>query len=205
MTDLGLFVAASLGVLLVPGPAVTFVVARSLEQGTWGGLAATIGLGAGGMAHVVAAAVGLTAVLAGNPMALGVLKMLGAGYLIFLGVKALRPAGPGTREHAVQTEGLARLAWEGFVVNLTNPKAALFFLAFLPQFVDAASGPVAPQLVRLGCLFVALAVITDAGYAVLAGSLGRRISEAPEAVSRRRRYAGVVYIGLGLTAAFASR
>ncbi|HEX2409532.1 MAG TPA: LysE family translocator [Solirubrobacteraceae bacterium] len=199
-----LFAAASLAFLAIPGPSVFYIVTRSLTQGRRAGVTSMLGVQAGGLVHVLAAAVGVSALLASSAAAFTVVKYAGAAYLVYLGVKRLLTAGRSEPELEPDDRATAtRLFAQGVVVNVLNPKTALFFLAFLPQFVDPDAGPVAPQMLVLGTLLVALGVLSDGTYAVLAAGAGRRLRDA--AASRRAldRLSGGVFIGLGLVAALA--
>lgn len=199
------FVAASLVVLVMPGPGVLYVVACSLVQGQRAGLVSVLGLSAGALVQVAAATAGLSALLLASATAFGVVKALGAAYLVYLGIRTLlaRPADADT--DAVAPRPLSRLFADGVLVSVLNPKIALFFLAFLPQFVRPDGGPVPQQVFLLGLLYVGLALVTDSAYAFLAGRLrgwlGSRAVQGPVP-----RYAsGAVYLGLGLSAALAER
>jgi threonine/homoserine/homoserine lactone efflux protein len=201
-SSLALFVSAALVLLVVPGPAVMFIVARSLEQGRRAGIYSSLGLFVGGLAHVLAAALGVSAVIAQSAVAFSILKYMGAGYLVFLGIRTLnQKADPESFGRRTARNGL-RLVLEGVVVNALNPKAALFFLAFLPQFVDPSAGPVVPQILTLGAIFLALGLATDTLYALLAGSARGLLSGGGRGTSFRRRVSGASYIGLGLITAF---
>jgi threonine/homoserine/homoserine lactone efflux protein len=200
------FVVASIVLLVTPGPAVLYVVTRSLDGGRRAGLASVAGIGIGTLAHVAAATLGLSAILASSALAFGALKWAGAGYLVYVGVRRmLTTDGAGPRRPTVR-HGLAAAFRQGILVNLLNPKTALFFLAFLPQFVNAAL-PVAPQLLTLGLAFTALGVTSDAVYALLAGTM-RRVWLGGRGLGwlRVQRFVvGGVFIALGITAAFAHR
>ena len=159
--NLELFAGAALAQLLIPGPAVLYIVGRSVEQGRAAGLVSVLGIHAATVLHVIAAAGGRSAVIAASALAFSIVKYAGAAYLIWLGLRKIlsRPAaaeGPAPNHH-----GHARLFRDGFVVNLLNPKTALFFLAFLPQFVAGERGHVAQQVILLGLTFIALCAITD--------------------------------------------
>jgi threonine/homoserine/homoserine lactone efflux protein len=197
---LGVFVLAALALLLVPGPAVLYVVARSIDQGRAAGLVSVLGVHLGSLVHVTAAAVGLSSLLVSSAVAFSVVKYAGAAYLIYLGVRALM-----TREepHAVDVAPapLRKLLRQGAVVNILNPKTALFFLAFLPQFVDPDAGYVAAQLVFFGLVFVALGLVTDSLYALAAGTAGGWLRTSRAFAGARRWVSGTVFIGLGLATA----
>lgn len=204
-TSLLAFIAAALVVLVIPGPGVLYIVARSLSQGRRAGLVSVVGLSVGALVHVAAATVGLSAILLASATAFGIVKALGAGYLIYLGVRALLARPPSADAGAATAGPLNRLFTDGVVVSVLNPKIAVFFLAFLPQFVDPGQGPVAQQVLLLGLLYVALALITDGAYAFAAGSLQRWVA-GPVMQGPLPRYAsGVVYIGLGVSTALAER
>src|SRR6202521_4775327 len=168
-TSIGVFSLAAVLLLLAPGPAVLYIVARSIEQGRIAGLASVCGITTGTLVHVLAAALGLSALLASSALAFAVVKYAGAGYLIYIGVRRIlsRTETPAARIE-LPRRSLGRLYRDGFIVNLLNPKTALFFLAFLPQFVDPARGAVAMQMLILGVLFVAVALLSDSSYALLA-------------------------------------
>src|SRR5215207_9397597 len=206
-TTFGLFVAAALALLLMPGPAVIYVVTRSVDQGRPAGLASVLGVGVGSLVHIAFAAVGLSALLASSAAAFGVVKWLGAGYLIWLGLQRLL-----VREEegsvAVEPERLSRIFLQGVVVNVLNPKTALFFLAFLPQFVDPARGAAWTQIVVLGSTFVAIGLCTDSTYALLGGTAGdwlRRRSQGATFQRMRQYVPGGVYIALGAATAVSGK
>jgi threonine/homoserine/homoserine lactone efflux protein len=205
-TTFALFCAAALALIVVPGPAVTYVVTPSLDKGRSAGLVSAVGVACGGLVHVVAATAGLSALIASSASAFTVVKLAGAAYLIALGL--LRLAGPGEGD----AEGLEpahvptrRLFWHGALVNVLNPKTALFFLAFLPQFVDPARGPVALQAALLGAVFVALATLSDSTYAVVAAALADHVRGSRRARHVKRYVSGSIFVALGATAAAARR
>jgi threonine/homoserine/homoserine lactone efflux protein len=199
-TTFGLFVAAALALLLMPGPAVIYVVTRSVDQGRPAGLASVLGVGIGSLVHIAFAAVGLSALLASSAAAFGVVKWLGAAYLIWLGLQRLLTRGEDAPA-AVEPDHLSRIFLQGVVVNVLNPKTALFFLAFLPQFVDPSRGPVWIQVSVLGLTLASLGLLTDGLYALLGGTAADWLRQRSESVSlrRMRRYVpGRVYIALGV-------
>ncbi|MEM7222964.1 MAG: LysE family translocator [Pseudomonadota bacterium] len=199
------FVAASLVVLMMPGPGVVYVVARSVTQGRRAGLVSAMGLSAGALVQVAAATIGLSAIVLASATAFGVVKAVGAGYLIYLGVKTLLARTPATGPQAVIAQPPRRLFADGVVVSVFNPKIAVFFLAYLPQFVDPSRGPVPQQILLLGTLYSALALITDGAYALLAGGLRGWLAGRVAASALPRRVTGALYIGLGINAALAER
>ena len=199
------FVAAALVVLLIPGPGVLYIVARSLGQGQRAGLVSVLGLSAGALVHVAAATAGLSAILLASATAFDAVKALGAGYLIFLGLRTLFARHPASGDEAPTHRSLYRLFTDGVIVSVLNPKIAVFFLAFLPQFVEPGRGPVPQQVLFLGLLYVGLALGTDGAYALLAGSLRRRLGGHVIHGPMPRYASGVVYLGLGLTTALTGR
>ncbi|SCY90119.1 LysE family translocator [Rhizobium sp. NFACC06-2] len=203
-TNLSLFVSATLVLLLVPGPAVLYIFARSVEQGRSAGLVSILGIHTATLVHVVAAAVGLLALLASSALAFSVVKYAGAAYLIWLGLKKLLGSSdiPDV-EGGLPKRSSMRIFREGFIVNLLNPKTALFFLAFLPQFVEVDRGHMAMQIAFLGILYTVIGVLTDCTYALAAGTAGNWLKRSPAYLKAERWVSGFVYIGLGLTAAFA--
>jgi threonine/homoserine/homoserine lactone efflux protein len=204
ITNLGLFVSAALVLLLIPGPAVLYLVGRSIEQGRRAGLVSILGIHTATLVHVTAAALGLSAVLVSSAVAFDVVKYAGAAYLIWLGLKKIFGRIQAVDVNAtLQTHGNARVFRDGFVVNLLNPKTALFFLAFLPQFVEVSRGHVAMQIAVLGVLYTLLGVMTDSCYALAAGTAGNWLKGSRGYLKFERYVSGVLFIGLGLTAAFA--
>ncbi|MFM7870375.1 MAG: LysE family translocator [Actinomycetota bacterium] len=201
--DIVTFAVASLALLVIPGPAVIYILNRSVADGREVGLAAVAGLELGNLVHVLAASVGLSAVLATSATAFNVVKWLGAGYLIFVGVRTLlvRPAA---------IEGLSgsmsrrRSFLQGIVVNTLNPKVARFFVSYLPQFIDSDQGAAWSQALVLGVIFVAIGCITDASYALMASALRTVLVNGRSLPFVQRYVAGSVFIGLGLLATRAS-
>jgi len=195
------FVVAALIVLLIPGPGVIYVVARSLAHGRIAGLVSVLGLSAGILIQVAAVAAGLSAILAASATAFGVVKLLGAAYLVFLGLRALAARRGRHRSNPPLPPASRRVFVEGLLVSVTNPKSAVFFLAFLPQFVSPAAGMVAGQILALGAVYAALAIVTDGCYALFADWFRERLARWT-----LPGYAeGAVYIGLGAGLALAER
>ena len=196
------FAAASVALLLIPGPAVLYIVNRSVSDGREVGLAAVAGLELGNLVHAIAAAAGLSAVLATSATAFTTVKWLGAGYLIFVGIRTLARR-PAVIDPTAPGMSGRRAFGQGVVVNVLNPKVALFFLSFLPQFIDADRSAGTQALV-LGLVFVLIGCVTDSLYSLLASSL-RTVLLRGRALPFVQRYiAGSVFIGLGLVAATAS-
>ena len=202
--SIGVFAVAATLLLLTPGPAVLYVVARSVEQGRIAGLASVFGITTGTLVHVLASTLGLSALLASSAVAFALVKYAGAAYLIYMGVRRILTQN-GTRAPASQlpTRSLGRLYRDGFIVNVLNPKTALFFLAFLPQFVDPARGAIPMQIAFLGLLFTLMGLTSDGLYAVVAGTAGLWVKRQSRYWDWERYVTGSVFIGLGLTAALA--
>ncbi|MDX1514970.1 MAG: LysE family translocator [Gammaproteobacteria bacterium] len=199
---LALFFAASMILLVTPGPAVFYIVARSIDQGRLAGVVSTLGVAAGSCVHSLAAALGISAILASSATAFTVVKLIGAGYLIYLGVRKFLVADPIETNLETERRKLREIFVQGVIVNVFNPKTALFFLAFLPQFVDVSKGYVALQMILLGVMFSILGILSDGAYAVAAGTFGRWIKRHAGVLRAQRYFAGSVYLGLGvLTAA----
>jgi threonine/homoserine/homoserine lactone efflux protein len=194
------FAAASFALIVVPGPAVIYIVSRSVGGGRQAGLVSMLGTEAGALVHVAAAVIGLSALLVSSATAFTVVKYVGAAYLVYLGVrKLLAPNGDEVATPEATSRG--RLFWQGAVVSVLNPKTATFFLAFLPQFVDPSRGAPALQVALLGLIFVLIAFLCDGAYALVAGGAAERIRA--QAATRRllERVSGGVCVGLGAAAA----
>lgn len=201
-SQLVLVSGAALIFALVPGPAVVFIVTRSVDQNRRAGMASGLGVAVGNWALVVGAAYGLSALLAASTVAYDVVRFTGAAYLIHLGVQRLRDRRATFEAGAVPpAQPLRRLFRQGVLVGLLNPKAALFFFSFLPQFVVGGHGAVATQMLVLGTVVVAITLASDCGYATLAGGVGQALLRRPKVVRRQQVVAGCVYIALGVVAA----
>ena len=196
-----LFAVTSIALLLIPGPAVLYVVTQSAEQGRSAGLASVAGIHVGTFVHIVAAAAGLSALILASAVAFSVVKFAGAAYLVYVGVRKLLER-PTNGETEPRRAPLRRIFARGALVNVLNPKTALFFLAFLPQFVDADRGAVWSQVVTLGMVFVALGLVSDSLYALLGDAVGSLLRRRATAM---HRISGTIYIGLGTVAALARR
>jgi threonine/homoserine/homoserine lactone efflux protein len=201
----GLFVVASVALLLTPGPAVLYIVARSVKQGRAAGLVSVLGIHLGTAVHIAAAAVGLSALIVSSTFAFAIVKYLGAAYLIWIGIRTFMAKDPPPEAPAEPAEPLRRVFRDGFVVNLFNPKTAIFFLAFLPQFLDPARGALHAQILVLGLTFMGLGVMSDAMYALAAGAAGDFVRRNRRFLRWQRWFAGGSFVGLGVTAAFATR
>ncbi len=193
------FITAAFILLVIPGPAVLYVITRSTEQGTKAGLVSVCGIQAGTVVHAVAAAFGVSAILMASAMAFALLKYAGAGYLIFLGCKKIfgkKQTAESIR--ALPPQSMKTIFWQGMVVNVLNPKCALFFFAFLPQFIHPAAGNITVQVLFFGLLFTIMAFITDGSYALAAGRLGKWLKGNTYYLKLEAYISGLIYISLGL-------
>jgi threonine/homoserine/homoserine lactone efflux protein len=201
-TSLWLFCLAALALLAIPGPAVLYIVVQSAEQGRKVGLASVGGVHIGSLVHVAAATAGVSALIVASALAFDVVKYAGAAYLVYLGVRKLLEREEEVEVPVERRAVLQRAFVRGAVVNVLNPKTALFFLAFLPQFVNTDRGGVWSQVLVLGLTFIALGLVSDSLYALAAGTVGNLLRRKRTAV----RYAsGGVYIALGIVASLAKR
>jgi threonine/homoserine/homoserine lactone efflux protein len=197
--SLALFAAASLALAVVPGPAVLYIVAQSVDQGRLAGLFSAAGIAVGGLVHVVAATIGLSSLLASSATAFTIVKYAGAAYLILLGIRRVLTREELEDEMVRSPQTRRRLFVNGVVVNVLNPKTALFFLAFLPQFVDPEAGAAWLQILALGLMFVAIALCSDSLWALAAGTLGSWLRRSSWYLGVKRWVTGTVFIGLGLS------
>lgn len=197
------FVLAGLALNIIPGADMTFVMASAARGGTRSGLAAALGIGAGALVHIAAAVVGLSALIASSQAAFAAVKWLGAAFLLYLAFTMVRGGGGAGEAARPVPASNWKIFRAGALVNILNPKVGLFFLAFLPQFVEVGRGRVAVQVAFLGLLFTFLGLITDGCYALAAGTAGDRLKRSRGYLRFERYVSGVLFIGLGLTAAFA--
>jgi threonine/homoserine/homoserine lactone efflux protein len=198
------FVTTAAILLAIPGPAVLYIVGRSVGQGRNAGLVSALGIGVGTLIHTAAAAVGLSALLVSSATAFSVVKYLGAAYLVYLGVQRLRSKESlaAASDTAAPRVTLARVFSQGIVVNVLNPKTALFFFAFLPQFIDPARGHVATQILSLGILFAAMGTASDCLWALFSGSVAGWLRNNQRWMRNERYVSGGILISLGLATAF---
>lgn len=203
ISTLLVFMLATLALLVVPGPSVVYVVTRTVQHGRAAGLLSVLGLETGALIHVGAAAIGLTALIASSELAYTAVRYAGATYLVLLGVRQLTGRSGLAAHSSPNAAGRGRLFRDGVMVDLLNPKTGLFFIAFLPQFVDPSSGSVSVQIVILGLCFVVLATCCDTTYALAAHLMSRRMQDSRKTQRLVDRMAAGVYVGLGGLAAFA--
>jgi len=197
------FVSAAAILLAIPGPAVLYIVSRSIGQGRNAGFVSAFGIGVGTLIHTAAAAVGLSALLVSSAAAFSVIKYLGAAYLIYLGVQKLRSRESLASSPDAPRATLTRVFTQGIVVNVLNPKTALFFFAFLPQFIDPARGHVATQILSLGILFACLGTTSDCIWAFFSSGVAGWLRGNPRWMRTERYVSGSILISLGVATAFA--
>lgn len=197
------FVITAVVIIVVPGPSVLFTIGRSLALGRRAGVLSVIGNALGILPAIGAVAIGLGALVAASVVAFTIVKLVGAAYLIHLGVQAFRHRHDHTAAAVTGPTSSGRLLWQGFVVGVTNPKTLAFFVAVLPQFVDPAAGPVGAQLLMLGLTFAGLALVCDSVWAMAAGTARGWFGRSPRRLPTLSGAGGVMMIGLGGTLAFA--
>jgi threonine/homoserine/homoserine lactone efflux protein len=200
------FALVAIPIILVPGPSVLFVIGRSLSLGKLGGLLSVLGNSLGALVSATAVALGVGYLIAESVVAFTVIKIAGAAYLIYLGIQAIRhrKVSAATAVDArPQSRSVFRLLAQGFLVGLTNPKTIVFFVAVLPQFVDYGAGGIPLQLLALGVLFIAIALLTDSAWALVAGVARDWFARSPRRIERLGATGGVLMIGLGTASLFA--
>lgn len=210
---LAAFAGASVLLILFPGPAMLFLVARGAAGGRRVGVMSALGVNSATATFVVATALGLTAVLATSALALSIVRYAGAGYLVWLGISVLRSRGSEASDEAAPAFAPVRqsdwTSWrQGYLVGIANPKVALFFLAFFPQFLDPARGSMTVQILVLGAVFVGIGLVCDVSYGALAGTISTRMARrrGGRRSAKGKVAIGLTYIGLGgFTAATGSR
>ena len=195
------FVATALVLLLIPGPAVLYIVSQSVGHGRVGGLAAVLGVETGAFVHIAGAALGVSAIIASSATAFSALKLAGGAYLIVLGIRTLADRTARAQAPAPRETRLGLIFRQGILVNVTNPKTALFFFAFLPQFVNRNGAPIPEQIVVLGLTFAVLGLITDSTWAVAAGSAAGWVKGRSTVRNLQRWVTGCIFIGLGVATA----
>jgi threonine/homoserine/homoserine lactone efflux protein len=205
-STLGLFAAAALALLIVPGPSVLYIVTRSASQGRRAGLVSVLAIHTGSVVHVAAAATGLSAILLASATAFEAVKLAGGAYLIWIGLNRLLGRGGSEARRSAPPVPMRRVFRDGVVVNVLNPKTALFFVAFLPQFVDPGRGPLTVQVLVLGLCFIALGLMSDSAYALVAGTIAPRLRRRRSArPGWGQRASGAIFVALGVVAAVAHR
>jgi threonine/homoserine/homoserine lactone efflux protein len=200
-----LFAGAGLLLNVTPGPDLLYILGRSVSQGRQAGLLSALGIGAGCLFHVTAAALGVSALVLAVPVAYDVVRWAGALYLVWLGVKALRSQGTALEVQAMAATSPRRIFVQGVITNALNPKVALFFLAFLPQFADPTRGPLAPQLLLLGAIFTVNGTLVCLVFALFAARLGEWLKTRYGVTKLLDRATGGLFIALGLRLALLDR
>jgi len=201
LSTYALFIATALALLAIPGPAVLYVVGRSIDQGRTAGLASVLGITTGTIVHITAATIGLSSLVLASKVAFDAVRYVGAAYLILLGVRRLLTRGQEEAAGARPPRTLRRLYTQGLVVNLLNPKTIVFIFAFIPQFVDVGAGHVWLQILLLGLTFAGLGLMSDSVYAIVAGTVADRLRGTPLVARIERWFGGTVLIGLGVASA----
>ena len=201
LSTYALFIATALVLLAIPGPAVLYVVGRSIDQGRTAGLASVLGITTGTIVHITAATVGLSSLVLASKVAFDAVRYVGAAYLVLLGIRRLLMRGAEEAAGGRPPRTLRRLYTQGLVVNLLNPKTIVFIFAFIPQFVDVGAGHVWLQILLLGLTFAGLGLASDSLYAVVAGTVADRVRGTPLVARVERWFGGTVLIGLGVAAA----
>lgn len=202
------FLVAALALNFAPGPDMLYVLGRSLGQGRQAGIVSALGIFVGCLVHIAAAALGLAALLRASATAYNVIRYAGAAYLVYLGVRMLlskQAASALATSNGAAPAPLARVFTQGVITNVLNPKVAMFFLAFLPQFVNAARGPVIFQIAVLGLIFDVGGTLVNIGVAVFAGHLGDRLRKSGRAARFQKWLTGSIFIGLGIRLGLAGR
>jgi len=202
-SSLLLFVTGAAILLVIPGPAVLYIISRSVGHGRPAGLVSAMGIAFGTLFHIAAATLGLSALLASSALAFQFVKYIGAAYLIFLGIRVLRSSDSELLQPVEDRANLRNIFAQGILVNLLNPKTALFFLAFLPQFVDPARGHATLQIFQLGVIFALMGWISDSIWALLAGTIACQFRGSARLRRIQRRTSGTALIALGVASAFA--
>ena len=196
------FAIAATLLIIVPGPNVIYIITRGIDQGRRAAIASAIGVDTGMLFHIGAAVLGLSALVASSDLVFSIVKYAGAGYLIWMGINSLRARVANLETPVISRRAsYSRLFAQGMVVNILNPKVGLFFIAFLPQFIDPARGSATLQILVLGGVFVVIALISDLVYALASGSIGSWLNARQSIARQRDRFAGVIYILLGAVAA----
>jgi threonine/homoserine/homoserine lactone efflux protein len=200
--DIALFIAASVLLALAPGPDIVYVLTRSIAQGRKAGLAAAAGFATGCIFHTLLAVLGVAALIRSSPVAFDVVRYAGAAYLVWIGIQALRHASSfSLTAEGGEAKALATIFKQSVVGNALNPKVTLFFLSFLPQFVNTQAGHVEAQMGLLGVVFMAVTIVVFGAIAYFSGFLGDALRRKPAIARRLNIFAGVTFIGLGIRVA----
>lgn len=202
ISSLAIYLSAAFILAITPGPGIFYVLTRSLKGGRGEGYASSVGTAIGGLFHVVAAAVGLSAILATSALAFAIVKYAGAAYLIYLGIRTIIERNDEFDDEQVSTSNTRHAFYQGILTEVLNPKTALFFLAFIPQFINP-EGVVVTQFVILGCISVFMNTSADIVVATLAGPIGYQLKTRARLRKGQKMFTGISLIGLGAYVAFA--
>lgn len=202
---LGLFVLSALALNLTPGPDMLFTTASGLKQGPRAGVVAALGISAGSMVHILLAIIGVTAIFKTSELAFDALRFIGAGYLLWIGIRSFSARGGDLSRPHVKPAGLMTVFRRGMFTNIFNPKVALFFIAFLPQFVSVDSGAIPLQILILGLLFNVTGLLCNGSVGLFAGGAGRILLQRPSAAKWISRISGSIFIGLAVRLALTER
>jgi threonine/homoserine/homoserine lactone efflux protein len=201
LPNISLFITTAAVLVFTPGPNTLYIIARSIQQGRLAGAVSSLGVQVGTFIHMIIAALGLSALIVSSETVFTIVKYAGAAYLIYLGLKTLRAKEHSGPSEAVEHKSYRQTFRQGIIVNLLNPKTALFFFAFLPQFINPRQQPVALQILMLGLILIALGTTSDMLYALTAGSFGAWLRQSAKMLVVQRYFAAVTYIALGILAA----
>ncbi|HEX9152373.1 MAG TPA: LysE family translocator [Flavobacterium sp.] len=206
LNDFLLFAIASLMLNITPGNDMLYVATRSTSQGIKAGIISSLGIAGGCIVHLLAAVIGLSAIIASSAVAFNIVKYIGAAYLIYLGIKAfLSKQNKFSISDKVEKKSLSKLFWQGVLTNILNPKVALFFLAFLPQFIHPEKGNTALQILLLGLWFNFSGTIVNIFVAILFGKLGNWLADKQGFIKWQNKITGLILVGLGIKVALSSR
>ena len=200
-----IFVVSGLLLNLTPGNDMLYVIARSSGGSVRAGIVSALGIGAGCFVHMLAAVAGLSALVAQSAIAFEILKYAGAAYLVYLGLRSIFDRSSLTTRETSHTRSMSRIFWQGVLTNVLNPKVALFFLAFLPQFIDASKGSLSLQILFLGTWFNVMGTLVNILVALVFGRLGARLSRIPKFMQWQQRFTGIVLMALGIRVAMTSK
>jgi threonine/homoserine/homoserine lactone efflux protein len=200
-----IFVVSGLLLNLTPGNDMLYVIARSSGGSVRAGIVSALGIGAGCFVHMLAAVAGLSALVAQSALAFEILKYAGAAYLVYLGIRSIFDRSTSGIRETTHTRSMSRIFWQGVLTNVLNPKVALFFLAFLPQFIDPSRGSLSMQILFLGSWFNLMGTLVNILVALIFGRLGARLSRIPKFIQWQQRFTGIILMALGIRVALTSR